>query len=300
MERPLTLSVVIASFRSEELLRQAIARLEPQCIALDAELIVARAADEWTIDDPRRVNYRAVRCPRNSTVPELRGAGIAIGSGEWVLVTEDNCVVATDWVERMQRMFGTGALVVGGTMGNAHPESAVAAAAFYVEYGYFGQARRDLGTGASPFLTGANVAYHCSIAGEVASWAASGAWEGDIHHRLKARGVPFALAFDAVAFQNTRCGVREFCSDRFAHGNTYALTRSRAWGRLRCTLAALATPILPFMLTWRAWRNSGKTDAATFVRALPCTLLFASAWALGEAYGYWPSNEQPAISAPCT
>jgi hypothetical protein len=216
----------------------------------------------------------------------VRGAGMAAADGEWVFLGEDNCIPQPDWLARMVAATANGATVLGGTMDNAHRESPVDAGSFYAEYGFFGRARAEAGGGASPFLTGANVGYHRSVVGDAAAWALEGEWEGVIHHRLAARGARFGLARDAVMAQNTRTGVREFCGDRLGHGRTYASVRSERWGFGRRLVAAAATPLLPAILTRRAWQNAGRLEPANFMSALPYTLVFFSAWAAGEAAGY--------------
>jgi hypothetical protein len=49
---------------------------------------------------------------------------------------------------------------------------------------------------------------------------------------------------------------------------------------------AAATPLLPALMSWRAWRHAGRCDPGGFLRALPFTLAYFGAWAAGEAAGY--------------
>ena len=279
------MSVVLASCRSAELVAQAVASLLPQCREAGAPLIVARSTALADADAVLE-GCRVVWCSPGATIPEIRGAGLAAATGDWVLLTEDNCVARSDWVKRLCAGFEAEVAVVGGTMGNAHPDRPIDAGAYFAEYGYFGPSRSAPGGGASPFVTGANVAYSRSVAGDAAVWASAGDWEGVIHHRLAARGARFALVSDAMVDQNLHYQFGSFCVDRFEHASGYAKVRSEGWGTGKRLVMACATPLLPPFMTWRAWRNAGRPNLGGFLKALPFTLAFFTAWATGEASGY--------------
>ena len=278
-------SVVVASCRAPELVGATVEALRPQCRG--AELIVARGVPDGRADPAGLLaGCRVVACPSTATIPELRGAGLAAAQGDEVLLTEDNCVPRADWVERLASGFAAGADVVGGTMGNAHPDRAIDSGAYYAEYGFFGPLLRAPGGGASPFVTGANVAYRRSVVERAARWAGEGEWEGVIHHRLAAAGARFALVNDAVVEQNVHVGFADFCRDRLEHAYDYAVVRKAEWGMGKRVGMACASAALPPLLTWRAWRNAGRSDPGGFLMALPFTLAFFSAWAAGEAAAY--------------
>lgn len=286
-KRSMTISVVLASCRHPELVRASVAGLLPQCRDAGAELIVARRTSTGD-PDPQDLltGCRLVECPMTATIPQLRGAGLAAAAGDYVLLTEDNCIPGLDWVSRLRAGFGDGADVVGGTMDNAKKDRAVDRGAFFAEYGFFGRRRTTPGGGASPYLTGANVAYRRTVLAEAAAWALGGAWEGEIHHRLADRGARFALVHDAIVEQNLDARFAEFCRERFIHGRDYGLVRAAGWPLRRRVAMACATPLLPPLMTWRAWLHSGRADAGGFLSALPWTLTFFSAWATGEAVAY--------------
>jgi hypothetical protein len=283
----MTLSVVLASCRSAALVGAAVRALRTQCTEHGAELIVARSTPDG-IPDPDGLfdGCMLVTCRAGATIPEIRGMGMMAATGEWVLLTEDNCVPRGNWVEQLTTGLADAARVVGGTMGNAHPDHAVDTGAFYAEYGFFGEAREAPGRGASPFVTGANVAYHRSVVADAAIWARAGEWEGNIHHRLAERGVTFALVRDAVVELNERCEFGAFSRDRFTHGRRYASARAVRWSWGQRALMACATALLPPLQTWRAWQSAGRRTPGVFLTALPYTVAFFSAWAAGEAAGY--------------
>jgi len=121
---------------------------------------------------------------------------------------------------------------------------------------------------------------------DVATWASEGAWEDVVHGRLAAQGVLFRVVLDAIVLQQLQYSLGGFCRDRFEHGRNYAVVRGAGAGLSRRLLLAATTPLLPFVLGLRIWRSAGRCMKSDFFRALPFTLVFLGAWAMGEAVGY--------------
>ena len=283
------ISVVVASNRSVALLRSCLASLQPQCERVGAELIVARAGGASTpeIEALRAAmpEVRFVDAPADSSIPELRGTGMDYAVGKWVAITEDHCVANDGWLEALVAGRGE-ASVVGGGMGNAQVRRAVDWGAYFSEYGFFSEVRDLPPLGKRLLLTGANVAYEREIAREVAAWARSGEWENVAHDRLAARGIPMRFVRDAIVYQNKNYRFADFCVDRYEHGRDFARKRlAESPGVPRWAFAA-ASVLLPPLLAWRVARAAARGRWLTFVRALPATFAFLTAWSVGEAVGY--------------
>lgn len=287
------ISVVVASCRSGVQLADTLASLAEQCRAMDAELIVARSGSAYGAPLGAVVAHRIVNCPAGATIPEIRGAGLHAASGDWVAMTEDNCVATPDWLRTLAGGFSPDVQIVGGAMGNARRERAIDAGAAFAEYGFFGPGGRPARASSPPLVTGANVAYHRSVMADVAQWASGGDWEDVIHHRLGRAGARFAVVPAARIDQNLEYSLAAFCQDRFEHGRDYARVRSSGMSFLRRLAFALPTPALPFVLGARIWRSSGRYDVGPFVRSLPWTLTFLGAWAVGEFIGYLTPGSGP-------
>ncbi|MFQ5745746.1 MAG: glycosyltransferase [Gemmatimonadota bacterium] len=279
------LSAAIASFREARLLRACIGSVLPQCESVGAELVVARAGDPGDLEAWREEfpTVRFLAAPPGSSIPVLRGVALAAASGAVVALTEDHCVAASGWLERLAETVRAGAPVVGGAMGNARTERLVDWAAYFAEYGLFAGCD-DSGTPPSP--TEANVAYAGAIVPAIAAWTRSGLWENVVHDRLRARGVGFAFRADAIVLQNHTYRFGAFCRDRFTHGRAYARRRLAEGSTVSRWLLAAGTPVLPFLLLSRVARRARRSHRGPFLRAGPLTLAFLSAWALGEAAGY--------------
>lgn len=282
------ISVVVASNRSRALLDACLASLRPQCQRTNAELIVVRAGEAAEVQALRAAYpwARIIAGLPTASIPELRGLGMLEAHGDIVALTEDHCVADDAWVETLLTHSRDGADVIGGGMGNAQERRAVDWAAYFAEYGFFADSRDDAPEVRRPLLTGANVAYTRRVVGDVARWAAQGEWENVAHNRLFARGSAMRFVRTAAVYQNRNYRVREFCVDRYVHGRDFARKRLAEQPGTRRWLLLGASPLLPFLLTWRVARTAARRRWPAFLRALPATFVFLTAWSIGEAVGY--------------
>jgi GT2 family glycosyltransferase len=283
-----TITIVVASNRPRALLDSCLASLRPQCERVAAELIVARSGSVAELAELRASmpDVRFIAAPPSATIPQLRGLGMGESTGDIVAVTEDHCVADGTWVETLLGHAHDPADVLGGGMGNAQRGRAVDWAAYFAEYGFFAETRAERPNDDRPLITGANVAYKRRVVDDVASWAKKGEWENVAHNRLFARGSAMRFIRSAAVYQNKNYRFTEFCVDRYQHGRDFARKRlveepgSRRW------LLLLASPMLPPLLVWRVARGAASERWTTFLRALPVTFAFLTAWSVGEAVGY--------------
>lgn len=282
-----TVSVVVASNRDKTLLHACLGSLLGQCQRLNAELLVARAgaAAEVSALGKTYPSVRFIAAPLDASIPRLRAIGMAQATGDVVALTEDHCIADENWVETLTQSAHHDADVVGGGMDNARRSRAVDWAAYFAEYGFFSADRPEVPTG-TPLLTGANVAYSRDVIADVIGWAQDGEWENVAHNRLVARGSMLRFARTAAIYQNQSYGVAAFCADRYEHGRDYAQKRLAEEPGARRWFLLAASPLLPPLLTWRVARAAARGRWGTFLRALPATVLFLTAWSVGEAVGY--------------
>ena len=282
-----TVSVVVASNRDKSLLHACLGSLLSQCQRLNAELVVARAGTSSDLSALGKTypSVRFISASPDATIPQLRAIGMAQASGDVVALTEDHCIADENWVEALTHCAHGDADVVGGGMDNARRSRIVDWAAYFAEYGFFSTDRPEHRDG-TPLLTGANIAYKRHVIADVIGWAQEGEWENVAHTRLVARGSMLRFARTAAIFQNQSYSLAAFCADRYRHGRDYARKRLvEEPGAVRWFLFA-ASPLLPALLTWRVARASARNRLGTFLRALPATMLFLTAWSVGEAVGY--------------
>ena len=294
-----TVSVVVASNRDKALLQACLGSLLGQCQRLNAELLVARAGAAPDVAALAKT-YPAVRfvtAPTDSSIPQLRAMGMAQAYGDVVALTEDHCIADANWVETLTQSAHGDADVVGGGMDNARRSRAVDWAAYFAEYGFFSTDRPEPATG-TPLLTGANVAYNRRVIADVIGWAQDGEWENVAHTRLVARGSMIRFARTAAIYQNQTYSLAAFSADRYRHGRDYARKRLVEEPGARRWFLLAASPPLPMLLTWRVARAAARGRWATFLRALPATVLFLTAWSIGEGVGYLRGPADGSASKP--
>ena len=115
-----TVSVVIASVNGASYLDLCLAALGRQRGDVPAEVVVADCCGPSTRELVAR-EYPAVRFlsfDRRLPIPELRAIGIAHSRGELVAVTEDHCIPAEDWFERIVAAHRGPYAAVGGAVEN--------------------------------------------------------------------------------------------------------------------------------------------------------------------------------------
>jgi GT2 family glycosyltransferase len=278
---------VVASNRERALLQACLGSLLGQCQRLGAELLVARASSPPDIAALAKTfpSVRFLAAAPDATIPELRALGMARASGDVVALTEDHCIADENWVEALTHSANADADVVGGGMDNARRARVVDWAAYFAEYGFFSTDRPEKAAG-TPLLTGANVAYKRHVIADVIGWAQEGEWENVAHTRLVARGSMLRFARTAAIYQNQSYSLSAFCVDRYEHGRDYARKRLVEEPGARRWFLLAVSPLLPPLLTWRVARASARNRLGTFLRALPATMLFLTAWSVGEAVGY--------------
>ena len=283
--RPL-LTVVVASFRSQQLVEECVDALD---VANTTQLppvpvLLARGGDGKDVRHLTRGRpwLRVIPTGSSDSIPELRGTGMLAAESGWVAVTEDHCLVDPDWLTVLLGETRRKVDVVGGGMGNARP-GPVNWGAYFAEYGFFSSARPQ--QDGFVLITGANVMYGPSVVGEVAAWAKDGLWEDVVHQRLFEDGSRLTFAPSARVRQNGTYGFVAFCQDRYEHGRDYARVRLREQGVSRA-VRLLTLPLLPFVLFGRVRRAARGEDPRMFRLAALHTFAFLTAWAVGEGAGY--------------
>jgi glycosyltransferase involved in cell wall biosynthesis len=283
-----TLSVVIASVNGAEYLDACLAALSRQHGLVGAEVIVADCCGRSTADLVTR-KYPHVRLysfDERPTIPQLRAFGIARSSGDLVVMTEDHCVPAEDWYERIVAAHAQQPyLAIGGAIENAATERLVDWAAFLCEYSAF---VRPLARGVVHDIPGPNVAYKRAALGQIQDLLDAGRWENFLHARLEERGFELYRDPSVVVFHRKFFALGEFLSQRYHYGRGFAGMRVQAASIWRKAAFVVGSPILPPVIMWRIGSRlfGRRRHRFVFVRAFPLLVLFTLSWALGELVGY--------------
>lgn len=250
------------------------------------ELIVVAATPDGSavLVGARRPGLRLLELAPGSGVPSLRGAGLRASSGEVVALLEDHLRPAPGWLDALRARHAQSAsrLAVGGAVDPVDTGRLIDWAAYFCEYGWH---MSPVCEGAAALLTAANISYKRAA---LAMFGELDAWETVWHARLRDRGQELFRDPDMVVLHERRFFLGPFVRERIAYGRDYAATRARGMTPGERIARAVSAPVLPFVLATRLGASvfRKRRNRWKFIAALPWTLLFLAAWALGEEIGY--------------
>jgi hypothetical protein len=282
-------SVVIASCSGPDDLRLCLESVMPQ--AAEAEVIVAAPASFGAGQVvARHPGVRLIEAPDGTSVFRLRSRGINEARGSFVALTEDHCVVAPHWLERVRAARAEGHGVVGGPV-DSDLKGVRARALFLVEYAGLlpgGTGRRA--------VSGVNAAYdRRALEGVRLTWQ-DVFCENEVHDALAGAGhVPYRVE-DAWVRTRLRMSLGEAMGHLFRGGRRFGgYRRSRSSRAFRYFFPLLA-PAVPGVLLARIFRAVVERRArwlpASLLAAPEMTLLLC-AWSAGELTGHlWPARKQ--------
>jgi GT2 family glycosyltransferase len=280
-------SVVVAAWNKRALLERCLASLEDQCGAGDPEIIVAGNYDSGSSEMIRMrfPNVRFILMPEGTTVPRLRAEGINHATGEVVALIEDQCFVDRDWCAELKKAHRLPYPAVGGAVENASTRRAIDWAVYFYDYGKYmlpGIA------GAAAALPGNNVSYKRSALNKIERAFQNGFFETFINWELKASGADLFFAPSAVVYHNRSYHTGEAVSECYHHGRAFAGKRVSGVGVSVRLARALATIVLPVVLSGRiVLATVGKRrHLKELLVALPHITLLMVTWSFGEMTGY--------------
>lgn len=283
------LSVVVVVFAGGSVIVRFLEALQKQQgLSLPIEIIIAAAQD---MVDARAVhavtpNARLLLGPNGAHPAQLRALGVGVASAPLVACSEDHCVPAPDWCARILAAHEGPALAVGGAIQKLQPDSAIAWAAYLLDYARF---MPPLESGPAHYVSDCNVSYKRPMLTEIAAIWHSAFHETSVHDVLRQRGGATAIVLDPaiIVLQSRHPDAGTFFAERFDHGRLFARLRAATYGtaaRLAYGAAALGlSPLLVLRAFTRAWRQPDARVAA--LRALPYLVVAATCWGVGESVG---------------
>ena len=220
------------------------------------------------------------------TIPQMRAMAFEAAHAVIIGVIEDHVIVPPDWTQRMLAAHAAGAQVVGGAVDNAATGNLVDWAAFLCEYSH---CLNPPPNGPAPWLTGNNVTYRKNLLQRFHGTLRQGRWEDALHDAFRDAGITLISQPDIRVGHNKHYSIGEYTSQRYLYSRAYAAMRVRNAPNIKRLLFGCATIALPPLIYWRVISEvmkSGRYRRELF-RSLPLLAVFAVAWALGEAMGYW-------------
>jgi glycosyltransferase involved in cell wall biosynthesis len=286
-QRP-RISVVIPSTSGAESLAACLDALGNQSFKTQAEVIVLDCGGPGVANAARnRSAVKLVSFPERKSIPELRAIGMRQSEGEIVAVIEDHCNPESHWYERMLRAHERFYGVIGGAVENDPSITrTVDWAVFLCEYSRY---MNPVPNGEVADLPGNNVSYRREFLSQMDDLLETGrAWEGDLHARLREKGVKLYSDPSIIVYHKKEFGFGYFVSQRYHYSRSYAGHRVARKPYGERILRAASCVILPLVLMTRiSWTAIGKKrHLRKSFRAVPALAVFLIAWSWGEFVGY--------------
>ena len=285
-------SVIIAFVNDLPSLIECLTALGQQECDFDFEIIVIdrtlNKTEQYLKEHFPRVNLIKISVPCG--IPEMRAIGMENASGEYLVITEDHCIVPPNWLAKIIEAHNTGYEVVGGAVENASSERLIDWAVFLCEYSNF---MPPIIEGETQFLTGNNTSYKRSVIDQLDDSLKRNYWEYFLQAELKRRNIKFYSVSTLIIKHKKEFGFFYFLSQRFHYSRSFAAMRKNQSSTLKQIIYILYTPILPFHLSWRIAQNvhQKRRNYKEFFLSLPLLVIFMMSYALGELTGLiWGSG----------
>lgn len=279
------LSIVVATTDAADSLDACLSALLAAAANTSAEIVVVDAARERASRRPaNRPAVRTITAPPGTLVPSLWLRGLHVSRGRFVAFTIAQCVVSPGWADQMIAGMTEGVGGAGGALALAPRTYPCTWALYFLRYSNFLEERWTPGPIAGD-IAGDNAIYRRSDLLGPGVCPASGFWEVDVHRRLRQRGLTLVAVAGAAATLVGAHAPRRIVRERFRHGRHFGAWRAGSTAR-RVRIVA-AAPLVPLVLVARFARRIWPVPhhRLRFMAALPWLVVFATAWALGEAAG---------------
>lgn len=284
--KPVRISVVIASIVGPPFIDDCIRSVTPQAEKFGAEVIVvACGTHEYAQRIEREFpGIRVIHREKRETIPALRRIGAEAAREEIVAIIEEHCVAASDWLERIAEAFeSTGCGVAGGPVLDDSYKRLRDWIVYFCEYnGYFPPWRdgepHDVGS--------ANIAYSRPVLMKYRDILGDGYWEGILHPRMWADGVKFHAAPRMAVHHRGPFDFRYYLGQRYLFSRAFA--GSRHISPAKKAIYLLVSPLVPLLLWLRIARRviEKRCHVDRFVQVLPLFVPVLIVFVFGECVGY--------------
>ena len=137
---PMRLSIVVATTHAWPFLKPCLESLLPQCETLGAELVISDSTGEC-LPHPLPHSFSKIRhlALPGASVFDLRAKATGEATGEIVAWTEDHCVPAPDWCQKIREAHDRhpAADIIGGAVANGSQDSPIDWSNFLCTFGPF-------------------------------------------------------------------------------------------------------------------------------------------------------------------
>lgn len=153
-------TVVIPAYLGKFTIGDCLRSLRLAMVGRRAEIVLVESSQDGTADLVRREfpEVRVLALSRQVSAGEARNLGIQAARGQTLFFVDQDCVVPSDWLERLQHHLGEpGTGAAGGAIGFRNWSNLSGSAVFFLEFLYHFPSRRAA-TKNAHFLLGCNLA----------------------------------------------------------------------------------------------------------------------------------------------
>ncbi|MGH7570242.1 MAG: hypothetical protein ACREMK_00160 [Gemmatimonadota bacterium] len=282
-------TVAVVSICGPERLEACLAALDRQRDPPSFEIVVAYDGERGGWERLRALREDVVWVGAAPSPPLLAAAALRAARGAVVLLTEDHCVPAPDWIRRLHAAAAGGAVVGAGAVGG--PVALTRLGRSSLEWAFhfsdFAPYVPPVEGGPSRSLSVCNVAYPRATLERLGPARVDAFDETRVHATIRRDVGPLVMVPDALVVTGRRIRLADALRERYTLGRLYGAVRFSDVPVVRRSLRALATPGLPPLLLGRLARRSWRTPGAAlrFSRGLPHLAVLVCAWSCGEAVG---------------
>jgi hypothetical protein len=287
---PPALSVLIMTPAGFQTIAKVMSYLRAQSVRECLEiLIVVPPGAQLELDKLALEGFcqvRVVEVAEIASTAQARAAGVRRASAPIVAFVEDHSFPEPGWAEALIEAHKEPWAVVGPTIGNANPATAVSWANLLIEYLPWLVPAQG---GAVDHLPGHNSSYKRDILLAYGpDLEAMLEAESVLHWDLRSRGYRLWLEPAARTNHLNVSSPLASLALRFHGGRLFAAARARRWSRLRRLLYAFGGPLIPLVRLQRILRRLRHLDqpAHLWVRVLPALVVGLCADGVGEMVGY--------------
>jgi hypothetical protein len=228
--------------------------------------------------------WHFVRNPGIRSPGQLRSDGIRAARGRLVALTEDRCIPATDWVQRILDAHAATPLAIGGIVDKARPDEPLNWSAYFLDHLHY---MPPVARGRTLALSALNASYKLEALHAIADAWRDGFAVNVVNGTLAARGGTVWLSPDIRVYQRHDQELEQALWERYSHGRRISSARGAALPPARRIARALPAPALPFLRIARLLPVllRKRRRGWQFLAALPGIALLAGAAAWGELLG---------------
>jgi GT2 family glycosyltransferase len=283
-------SVVIASYNASDTIERCLSALTTLETTVPFDVVVVDSSHDGTAE------LIASRFPEVTLVVvasrlypgAARNVGVERARADILAFTDTDCIVDPRWIEEISAAHRTGVLAAGGSVDNANPESVIGWANYFCEFTAWmpAGAPRPVHEIPTACLSIKRRAYEefGPFIGDTLCSDSAFCW------RLARAGNPpvFYPTMRVAHLNVTQPSL--YLKRKWRHGRAFARVRASEYrfGRSRCLLNLLGTPLVPGLLFLRTARAVARARLfrRQFLVSAPLILLGELLWAVGEAVSY--------------